>query len=329
MEIENIKNSIKGAINFLYENQLNYGEFKTFASWNPWLFPSSFDSSPFVTAFVLYALKDIENEKGKIIKNKAINFLLSEQEKGGIWRFWTSKNKKRIPADLDDISTISFVLKENGINFDNNLQLILNNRNENGLFLTWIMDKEYKNNIFWRIVEKNVDCVVNANVLLYLGKNDPAVCSFINRVIKFNKFRSIYYPSKLALYYMVSRAFQNNITSFGESRDIIIKSTLNYQKKVGVFGNDLETALALDTLFNFNYYGKEGDSGIHYLLKSQLKNGSWERAVFFLGPPFWFLETPPWYRYYGSEELTTALVIEAMKNYLLLENYDQKSKIIL
>jgi len=48
-----------------------------------------------------------------------------------------------------------------------------------------------------------------------------------------------------------------------------------------------------------------------------------------LGPPFWFLETPPWYRYYGSEELTTALVIEAMKNYLLLENYDQKSKIIL
>lgn len=328
MEIENIKNSIKGAINFLYQNQLDYGEFKTLASWNPWLFPSSFDSSPFVTTFVLYALKDIENEKVKEMRKKALNFLESEQEPGGIWRFWTSRNKKKLPPDLDDISTISFILKENGINFDNNLELILNNRNEKGLFLTWIMDEEYKNNFFWRIVEKNVDWVVNTNVLLYLGKNDPQVCSFINRVIKFNKFRSIYYPSKLALFYMVSRAFQNNITLLGESRDIIIKSTLSQQKKNGSLGNDLESALSLNTLFNFNYYGKEINSGINYLLKSQLKNGSWKKSVFFLGPPFWFLETPPRYRYYGSEELTTALVIEAMKNYLL-KNYDQKYKIIL
>lgn len=312
---KNIEDSIQGAIDFLYQNQLPWGEFKTFASWNSWMLLSRFDSSPFATTFVLYSLNDIKNDKVKAIKKRAIDFLLSEKEPGGVWRFWTSRNKKRLPPDLDDISTISFILKVNGLSFDNNLQLILNNKNSEGLFLTWIMDEEYKNSIFWRIVKENVDCVVNANVLLYLGKNDPQVCSYINQKIHSNKFRSIYYPSELAFFYMVSRAFRHNITCFEKSRDKIIKSILNLEKKSGVFGNTLESALALNTLFNFNYYGKEVDLGINFLLKKQSANGSWGKAVFFLGPPFWFLNVPPWYRYYGSEELTTALCLESLKNY--------------
>ena len=313
---QKIEDSVNRAINFLYKNQLPWGEFKTYASWNPWFFGASFDSSPFITTFVLYSLWNIRGEKVKTITQKAINFLLSEKEKGGIWRFWTSKNKKRLPPDLDDISVVSFILKLNNVSFDDNLQLVLNNRNKDGLFLTWIMEGEYKNNIFWRIVKENVDCVVNVNVLLYLGKNDPQVSSYINLAINSNKFRSIYYPNKLALFYMVSRAFKNDITCFKESKDKILKSTLNRQKKQGVFGNELETALALNTLFNFNYYGKEIDLGINYLLEKQSANGSWKKAVLFLGPPVWFLATPPRYRYYGSEELTTALCIEALKNYL-------------
>jgi len=313
---QKIEDSINRAIDFLYKNQLPWGEFKTYAAWNPWFLAGSFDNSPFVTTFVLYSLKDIQDEKVKTMTKKAIDFLLSKQEKGGVWRFWTSKNKKQIPPDLDDISTISFVLKLNNVNFDDNLQLILNNKNKDGLFLTWLMDEKYKKSIFWRLVEKNVDCVVNTNVLLYLGQNDPRVCSYINQIINSNKFRSIYYPSKLALFYAVSRAFKNNITCFEKSKDKIIKSILISEKKPGVFGNELERALALNTLFNFNYCGKEIDSGINYLLKNQLTSGSWEKAVFFLGPPFWFLPTPPRYRYYGSEELTTALCIEALKNYL-------------
>ena len=115
---------------------------------------------------------------------------------------------------------------------------------------------------------------------------------------------------------MVSRAFQNNITLFRESRGKIIKSILSLAKKSNVFHNELETALALNTLFNFNYSGEEIDFLVSHLLKRQSKNGSWKKAVFFLGPPFWFLATPPRYRYYGSEELTTAFCLEALKNYL-------------
>jgi hypothetical protein len=313
---EKIEDSINRAIDFLYKNQLPWGEFKTYASWNPWFFKSVFDSSPFVTTFVLYCLKDIKEERVKKMTKKALDFLLSEQEKGGIWRFWTKRNNKKLPADLDDISTISFILKINGVSFDDNLQLVSNNKNKDGLFLTWLMDEKYKNNIFWRIVKENVDWVVNANVLLYLGKNDLTVCSYINQVIKMDKFSSIYYPSKLAFYYMVSRAFKHGIASLGENKDKIVQLILDCQKKSGIFGNSLELALSLNALFNFNYYGKEIDSGINYLLERQSVNGSWKKAVFFLGPPFWFLATPPRYRYYGSEELTTAFCIEALKNYL-------------
>jgi hypothetical protein len=312
---EKIEDSINRAIDFLSKNQLPWGEFKTYASWNPWFFGSVFDSSPFVTTFVLYCLKDIQEERVKKMTKKALDFLSSEQEKGGIWRFWTKRNKKKLPADLDDISTVSFILKMNNVSFDDNLQLILNNRNKDGLFLTWLMDEKYKKSIFWRIVKENVDCVVNSNVLLYLGKNDSQVCSYINQIINSNQFRSIYYPSKLALFYAVSRAFKNNITCLGKSREKILKSILSLAKKPAIFGNDLETALALNTLFNFNYSGKEIDFWVGHLLKRQLKNGSWKKAVFFLGPPFWFLATPPRYRYYGSEELTTAFCLEALKNY--------------
>jgi len=79
------------------------------------------------------------------------------------------------------------------------------------------------------------------------------------------------------------------------------------QKKNGSFGNELDTALALNTLMNLDYYGIEVGKGINTLLQKQLSNGSWKRQVFYIDPK-------P--NYFGSEELTTALAIEAMQKYL-------------
>jgi len=312
-----IKSSIDKALNFIYKNQLDYGEFKTFACSDILMQNCYFDSSPFVTTFILYSIKDLKDKKVESMTKEAANFLLEEQEPGGIWRFWTSKNWQTIPPDLDDISTISFILEYNNISFDDNLQLILDNKNSDKLFFTWVSDMKNKEDVccFMNQTFKNdVDCVVNSNVLLYLGQNDQHVCSYINNAIKFNDACSIYYLNKLALYYMVSRAYKNNITCFEEVKNIIIQSTLSYQKKDGSFGNDLDTALALNILLNFDYYGKETDSGIHNLLKKQLANGSWRKFYFFIEPARQL--------YFGSEELTTALVIEAMMKYL--EIYDPK-----
>jgi len=305
-----INNAVNKAIDFFYENQLDYGEFKTLACSDIQMKNCRFDSSPFVTTFVLYSIKDVKNEKVEIMTKKAIDFLLSEQETGGIWRYRTSRNTESLPPDLDDISTVSFILKLNNISFHDNLQLILNNRNNDNLFFTWITNETNKEDVCCfrdKKFKNEVDCVVSSNILLYLGRNDPHVCSYINKAIRFNETCSVYYTYQLSLYYMVSRAFENDITCFEEIKDIIIQTTLNHQNKDGSFGNDLETALALNTLLNFNYSGKEIALGINNLLQSQLPNGSWRKYYFYLDFEF----------YYGSEELTTALVIEAMQNYQL------------
>ncbi len=299
--LQEIHISIEKAINFLHRNQLDYGEFKTYICADKSMENCDFDSSLFTTTFVLYALNGMQNEEVEHMTEKAIEFLLAEQEEGGVWRYWSSRNTREISPDLDDISMISFILEINDVDFDENRQLIKNNINKDKLFLTWV-SPDFKN---------DVDCVVNANVLMYLGENNPFVCSYINQAIKLDKPCSIYYSSRLSLFYMVSRAFENNITCFGENKDVIIDYILDCQNQDGSFGNELETALALNTLLNFDYLGKETGKGIINLLKKQLENGSWEKAPAFCRGMN-RLEPGP---YFGSEELTTALVLEALRKY--------------
>jgi hypothetical protein len=240
----------------------------------------------------------VKNDKVQSMVANGTGFLLSEQEPGGVWRFWTSRSGAPIDADIDDISVISAVLTLYNQSFDDNKALVSSNKNEEGLFLTWVQENFTTN---------NVDCVVNANALFYLRENDPAVCSYINHAIKYNESCSVYYPSELALFYSVSRNLKYNLSCFEESRETMIKSTLAHQKSDGSFGTDLDTALALNTLLNCGYTGIEVSDGIDNLLKTQNDDGSWARSMFFGGPRF------SW----GSEELTTAFAIEAMQHYLL------------
>jgi hypothetical protein len=148
---------------------------------------------------------------------------------------------------------------------------------------------------------------VNTNVLLYLGNSYPRVCDYVNNAIENDTNCSIYYPDRLSLFYSVSRAFVNNISCFGKNKEIVIEKVLSRRKKNGSFGNPLQTALATNTLLNYGYDGPELKDGISYLIENQEDDGSWSREIFFLGPA----------PYYGFEELTTALVVEALNNYML------------
>jgi len=204
-----------------------------------------------------------------------------------------------------------------GVQFEDNKDLVLNNRNKSGLFLTWILDKEQKKDLFWKIAAKDADCVVNVNVLTYLRRPLPEVCAYINKLISENRSNSYYYPSKLAFFYFISRSLKFGVTCFKEGRERIINSVLSCQKKDGSFENEMEAGLGLNTLFNLNYFGKEVEGGIRYLVRRQGENGGFKKQVYFLGVPWWFLALNPLYGYYGSEEITTGICIEAFKNYLL------------
>jgi hypothetical protein len=307
---EGIKNSITKAIDFLYENQLDYGEFKTFACSDNMLTKNCyFDSSSFVTTFVVYSIKDVRDKKVEIMTNKTINFLLSEQESGGIWRFWTSRNTKDIDPDFDDISVVSATLTIFNRSFDENIKLFDSYKNEDGVVQTWLRDTE----------DNEIDCEVNANILFYFGSRNienGEICEFINKqILQENYSCCIYCENKifgknyLPLFYLVSRAYKHGNLCLNESKEHILHETLNLQRIDGSFGSDLDTALALNTLLNFNYHGNGIDWGINALLQDQLDNGSWRRYNIFLG-------SAP---YYGSEELTTALAVEALQKYLQIQ----------
>lgn len=325
--------AISKALNFLTQNQLPYGEFRTYVSIDEkmideYKFDNSpfviFDSSPFVTALVLYCLSFLEETKVKELTQKAVQFLVEEKEMSGLWRFWSSRHSKHkdLPIDLDDTACVAYVLKQYyspllySFLFGSNKKYLLNNRNEQGLFYTYILPPVHKNDI---------DSAVNANVLFYLGECEEtkAVCDYLNHLVSsdLEKGSHPYYLSDLSLYYFMSRAYFHGARSLSKAKDAVLNKTILLQQKDGSFGDDLSNALAVCTLLNYEYNDDATlDRAIESIVQHQREDGAWSKiAMAWTGVEGeTAFEGEDWMEaYWGSEELTTALCIEALAKYQL------------
>ena len=297
--------AIKKSVNYLSSKQLANGEFKTSACKNEDMTDCILDSASFTDSVILNSIQNIKIEEGKknVILKKGIDFLLKNQEKDGAWHYWANKSLKKlfIPADIDDTVNASYVLLKNNVKFIDNKDIINRNKNKDGLFYTYIRDNHNE--------DEDIDCVININALLYLQNNDPSVCSYINESLRSKSECSpYYYPDKLIMYYFLSRAYANGISCMGDEKNIVISSVLEKQNKDGSFGNDLQSALAINTLLDIGYAGPEIQQGVSSIIKKQARDGFWENASFWMGIPF----NP----YNGSQELTTAISSEALSKYL-------------
>lgn len=297
-----LQKRIVAGLSFLKDKQYDYGEFKVFASAEPDMQRNYYpDSSVFATTFVLYSLSFCPENQTKGMVKKGLSFLKNEMIYSGIWKFFSSRNRNIVKPDLDDTACVSFILKKYKIPYPENKEVFYNNRNSKGLFYTWLLNKSDRRN--------DVDCAVNANILLYLRDRQQtmATCDWLNDLIVSSKDEncSIYYPDRLVLYYLVSRAWYNGVKCLQPSVNSIIKRTAKFQEFFGNYGNELQTALAINTLLNFNSLNNQAAKSINWLLKRQNKDGSWAKSIFFVGPN----------RYFGSEELTTAFCIEALCRY--------------
>ncbi len=320
--------AISKALNFIARNQLPYGEIKTYFSTDERMKNRCvFDSSPFVTALVVYCISFVEDPKVKEITRKAVQFLVEEKEIPGLWRFWSSRNPKhkRLPPDLDDTACIAFILKQYyspllySFLFGSNQTILLNNRNEQGLFYTWIVPPGHQNN--W------VDSVVNANVLFYLGdcEETKAVCDYLQDLVLSDREKGSdrSYLRDLCLYYFMSRAYFQGARRLKDAKDAVSNKTISLQQEDGSFGDDLSTALAVCTLLNYQYSDETIlDRAAQSLVERQQEDGAWSKIAMVTGC-FWTEgagETGNWLAgYWGSEELTTALCIEALAKYRAFE----------
>jgi hypothetical protein len=261
---------------------------------------TSFDSSVFVTTFVLYSIARIDCPRATTMANKAISFLTEEMRDPGLFQYYTSKNTNSISFDLDDTACASVALQRSHplVVDGRNVDYFIENRNEADLFYTWVGDPSPEN---------DVDSVVNANVVLYLGDRDETggACRYLIDTIESGRERDSYryYLEDMTLYYAVSRAFAHGTSSLGGAREAVIEKVLQRSKDDGSFGDELATACAVCSLANFAYNGLTRlREAVRYLEAHQRANGSWRRVAMFCQPG----------RYYGSEELTTALCLEAL-----------------
>lgn len=303
-----LNDGIDTAVRFLAAKQTDYGEIGVHRYFDTQLTGTGLvDSSPFATTFALHALSFIDHPLAQSLRDRAIGFLMEQKEGVGLWRYWTSRTGLPIDPDLDDTCCASFALRSALPEQDHaidNIRLILSNRNADGLFMTWLREVECPNDI---------DFVVNANILFYLGDRQEtclASDALVNAVHANGESEaSHYYVNPLALHYAIARAYDGGARSLRACRQTVLEKIETSRGKNGdAWGNPMTTALALCTLAGFDAAHAPGfQEGIDLLLDSQQDDGSFARAAFYAGP-----EPPhPHSVYWGSEELTTALCLEA------------------
>lgn len=336
-----LNQAIELGIAYLEDHQLPNGEFLFYMSGDDamqsWNLP---ESSVFPSALIGNCLLGLKKwDKVEQILLDTANFLKYQMDRGGLWNHYTILHRFRnlCPNDIDDTACVSGFL--NSMKFDfprsRNQQLILDNRRMDGLFFTWITFRFHSNTnklywyyalkelkylfkslIFWCKIEAkryDVDTVVNANVLYYLGKRKEtqSIIQHLIHVIKENKEDNCdkWYRNPLIVYYFISRNFYVGINELEEIQADMINRILSTCQKNGSFGeSEFETALAVSSLIFLDYHGPELETGINHLIKTQSERGNWKRwAIYYTG----IKKTAS----FGSEELTTAFCLEALALY--------------
>lgn len=299
MNPPSIPGSLARAVGFLASRQLPHGEIRVDRSDDAALRDPVFESSPYGTTYVLYALSFAEDPRIPEIAARAKRFLSSEMEPPGVWRYYSSLNRGTLPPDLDDTACAAVALRRDHdeIRLGLHLRLILANRDADGRFRTFLTDGG-----------NNVDAVVNANVLFYLGDREEtrAACRYLLGVVSGGHERdaSRYGVDDLSFYYVLSRAYFAGANDLGACRGPVLERIAARRREDGSFGDELATALAIASLHNFaGGEPEELAAAVRFLLSRQRRDGSWPRATFYVDFDRGL---------YGSEELTTAFAVEAI-----------------
>jgi hypothetical protein len=226
--------------------------------------------------------------------DQAIAFLLAERDSNRpLWRYWARDDPMydAVPPDLDDTAVISSILRRSARPVPDNRELLGSQRGPDGTFRTWLD------------IDEPPDCVVNANVLAYLGRCGEACASACSWVADLARSGwsgcSAYYENRWSFPYAFTRALSQGSECLQEALPLFT-SRLERQKSPR---RPLEQALALASWVSAGRCSEPVATLRSRLIESQNRDGSWKAEAYFRGPAkSWF----------GSAELTTAMAIQAL-----------------
>jgi hypothetical protein len=325
---------LQAALAFLRAAQLPTGEFPAYkAPPEELIHERTLDSTPFATTYILHALSYVEHPPVDELTAPALDFLEAAMEPHGVWRYWPAEHPRHgaIPPDLDDTCCASAVLLRFGRPALSNRALILANRDRRGLFYTWLvprparrLPREYwsvtlrqlptslPRVLFWTRTAaspSDVDCVVNANVLSYLGEFSEAqpVADFLSIAVHEGRAGSCdkYHRNACAFYYAVSRAYASGVKALEPLRAPLtarLDTTLSDAENLA----SAEVALAICAMLNLGHRPPNFNAAIERIVASQQADGSWPPFALYWGGP------PERNHCWGSRALTTGLCVEAI-----------------
>jgi hypothetical protein len=333
--------AVDRGLRFLSSRQLPSGQFPVEATMHEGQ-TTVLDQSLFATTHIVYSLDFVHGPEARAMIDRAIVYFLAEMSHGGLWRYWNRDAQwggrpihSFIPADMDDTANVSFLLARHGVAFPDNRRLLLLNRNRAGLFYTWLMMRPVRSlnlrywwamlreltvarlTVFWKTEAGylDVDGVVNANVLLYLGQRPEtsAAVSWLIHIVETGCEASCdkWYRDAFSLYYAISRSYRSGVPALGVLGPAIVARLRAATLASGQIGdNALQTALAINTLLALGACGETAwlNGAVDHLLRTQAPNGSWPSAPYYFGGP---KRAVSW----GSAELTTGLCLEALARY--------------
>jgi hypothetical protein len=327
---------IDSGLAYLSREQRPNGEFPTFKARDAALARERrLDGTPFATTYVLHALSHLEQRGVAGLVEGALDFLEDAMEPDGVWRYWTETQPKYgfIPPDLDDTCCASAALRRFGRVPPDNEELIIANRNRDGLFYTWFFPRpsgvrsrrhwtlalrnapvSRRRLNFWRLTEASpwdVDCVVNANVRHYLGDREEArpVVEYLVRALARGRSGSCdkWHRNAFAFHYAVSRAYAAGVTSLAAIREPLaahLEAALASREDLAA----AEIALGVCASLNLSAPSAAVEAGVAHLADAQGSNGAWPAFALYWGGP---KRAYGW----GSESLTTGLCLEALARF--------------
>lgn len=337
--MSSVQDAIRRGLAFLAARQLPSGQFPVEATshWKPGS-PVVEDASPFATSHVAYSLGFLPLADVRPMLDRALAYLRREMTPSGLWRYWNRdavwegrRILSFIPADLDDTASHSWLLARHGVDFPDNRTLLLHNRDARGLFYTWFVpraratsDLRYwravlgevtvaRMTVFWKTTEagyRDVDAVVNANVLLYLGERPETapVVAWLGRIVAEGREADSdkWYRDLFTFHYALSRCHHAGIRGLGHLGPAIRDRLAATVRPDGGLGeHPMHAALALNAILNMGIDAPFVPHALAHLLDAQAADGSWPSAPYYYGGP---QKSVSW----GSRELTTGLCLEAL-----------------
>ena len=275
--------------------------------------PRHFEKPPFISAFCALALESSEEAQARAICSATRKYLVETMEYPGLWRYY-----RHLPQDLDSTTLCSLVLgaepSHPWILLGRNVPRIVANRDEEGLFITWVLEEGEPD-----VAPKfrlEADPVVNANVIALLGDRPETqrARAWLEASIAEGRLEgsSKWYPEVVSVYYAISRAVTRAPPALDALRPVLADRILGLRDERGDFGNVLKTAQAVAALYNIGCLERsDAHREVEKLIGSQREDGSWPELLAFGD------QSLKWGRIgqigHGSESVTSAFCIEAME----------------